>query len=351
MSSGDRAKVVGAGMIALDLVIRSDSETPTRFWAGGTCGNVLSILAYLKWDAYPLARMNGDAASRHVCADMARWGVHLDWINCLPTANAPIVVHRIQRDKNGQAGHRFSWVCPSCGKWLPTFKPITVDAVEQIKRTLVGASVFFFDRLSRGTLMLAAEASACGAVVVFEPSSKGNAKLLGEALAIAHVVKYANNRLRSLLGAMERNSATLLEIQTLGAHGLRYRHRLGRDISNWMHLKPVAAPRLADACGSGDWCTAGMIAKAAVSGRVGLRAAGPRGIRAALRYGQALAAWNCGFEGARGGMYAVSRAAFASQVSSLLKGQFGGFSDELREHVASPAVTCPACALSASTAD
>ena len=43
--------------------------------------------------------------------------------------------------------------------------------------------------------------------------------------------------------------------------------RLGRGVSNWMHLKAVPAPRLADTCGSGDWCTAGLIAKAAVGGQ------------------------------------------------------------------------------------
>ena len=347
MNSDGRSKVVGAGLIALDLMIGSGVEVPIRCWAGGTCGNVLSILAYLGWDAYPIARMNGDVASRHVCADMRRWGVHLDWIQCVPTTNSPIVVHRIRRDRDGRAKHRFSWVCPNCGEWLPSFKPITVSAVERIRPTLVGASVFFLDRLSRGTLMLAAEASARGAVVVFEPSSRGNAGLLAEALGIAHVVKYADSRLCGVPGAMDPNAATLLEIQTLGAQGLRYRHRLCRRTSNWIYLKPVAAPRLADACGSGDWCTAGLIARAAGAGQEGLRITGARGLRDALRYGQALAAWNCGFEGARGGMYAVSREVFASQVSGLLNGRFEGFTDASGESSATQLVTCPACPSSA----
>ena len=47
MTSGDHSKVVGAGMIALDLVIGSDPEAPVRSWAGGTCGNVLSIGLWL----------------------------------------------------------------------------------------------------------------------------------------------------------------------------------------------------------------------------------------------------------------------------------------------------------------
>ena len=120
---------------------------------------------------------------------------------------------------------------------------------------------------------------------------------------------------------MEDDSATLLEVQTLGAEGLRYRHRLGRTPSNWAQLNAVPAPMLADACGSGDWCTAGMVAKMATGGQAGFRNVGAAAIRRALRYGQALAAWNCGFEGARGGMYAVEREIFELQIEALLSGR------------------------------
>ena len=53
---------------------------------------------------------------------------------------------------------------------------------------------------------------------------------------------------------------------------------------------------------SGDWCTAGLLAKLAAGGQERMRGAGAEGVREALRYGQALAAWNCAFEGARGGI-------------------------------------------------
>ena len=321
MTTVARPKVFGTGLIALDLVIGPDPETPVRSWAGGTCGNVLSILAYLGWDAYPVARMNDDVASGHVRADMQRWGVHLDWADCAPTAHTPIIVQEIRRRRDGRSDHRFSWSCPRCGERLPPFKAITVDAVEKVKSALADASVFFLDHLSRGTLALAAEASAHGALVAFEPSGKSTDKLLAEAIALAHIVKYADHRLVGIRGVVANGSAVLLEVQTLGDQGLRYRHRLHRDVSRWMHLKAVPAPRLADTCGAGDWCTAGLIAKAAVGGQEGFRRAGARGVRAALRYGQALAAWNCGFEGARGGMYVVSRQAFESQIASLINGR------------------------------
>ena len=343
MNTATHPKVFGTGLIALDLVVGPDSESPVRAWAGGTCGNVLSILAFLEWNAYPVARMNDDVASSRVRMDMKRWGVHLDWASCAPTTHTPMIVQEIRRGRDGRPEHRFSWSCPHCGKWLPPFKAITIDAAEGVRHAVADASVFFMDRLSRGTLELAAEASAGGALVVYEPSSRSPENLMAEAVAIAHVVKYADHRLASVPEVMGEDSAVLLEVQTLGHRGLKYRHRLGRSDSGWMHLKAVPAPRLADTCGAGDWCTAGLIAKAAAGGQEGFRRIGARGIRSALRYGQALAAWNCGFEGARGGMYVVSQQEFNEQISGLLNGRFDSIGNSPIERTTTQTVTCPAC--------
>jgi len=287
--------------------------------------------------------MNGDPASDRVRSDMARWGVHLDWANCSPTSHTPIVVQELRRGSDGRPKHRFSWACPHCGEWLPSFKAITVSAAEAIKPALDGVSVFFLDRLSRATLMLAAEASAQGAVVMFEPSGQSTDKLMAEAIALAHIVKYADERLTGVKGVMADDSATVLEVQTLGEQGLNYRHRLDGDVSDWMRLSAVPAPRLTDTCGSGDWCTAGLIARAAAGGQEGLRRIGRSGVKSALQYGQALAAWNCGFEGARGGMYAVEPEKFALQISQLMEGHLEHFVAEPVEIGPAHLIGCPAC--------
>lgn len=143
-------------------------------------------------------------------------------------------------------------------------------------------------------------------------------------------------------GVMDEGSATLVEIQTLGASGLRYRHRLGRGVSAWKTLDAIAAPRLADTCGSGDWCTAGLIAKAAEAGLSGLKAGGAKGLDAALRYGQTLAAWNCGFEGARGGMYAVEPSRFGTQIAALHSGA-EEVAPVTQRGASTKAIACPAC--------
>ena len=52
-----RPAVTGMGLVALDMVITEPSDREPRFFAGGTCGNVLTILSYLGWAATPVARL------------------------------------------------------------------------------------------------------------------------------------------------------------------------------------------------------------------------------------------------------------------------------------------------------
>ncbi len=101
-----------------------------------------------------------------------------------------------------------------------------------------------------------------------------------------------------------------------------------------------------DAAGSGDWCTAGLLNKLARGGLAALKKATSEILRQALRYGQAVAAWNCSFEGARGGMYEVDLATFHRQVERILEG--GEFEPSLMEKQDPElaqllASLCPAC--------
>ncbi len=339
-----RPQVFGTGLIALDLVISAEPDVPVSAWTGGTCGNVLSILAVLGWEVYPIARMNGDPASQRIRADMKKWGVQLRFTNCKPTTDTPIIIQRILRTRDGSLKHRFSWACPHCGNWLPGFKPVTAKVVERIAPHLSGAKAFFMDRLSRAALLLAKQAADYGAVVVFEPSAKSDEKLLAEALKLAHIVKYSDERFSRVPGAMERGTATLIEVQTFGANGLRYRHRLGRAASSWKQLDAVSPARLADTCGSGDWCTAGLVSKVADGGLEGLLRLGAEGLIEALSFGQKLAAWNVGFEGARGGMYAVERATLEKQLQAMVSGQSEMTQPtSRRKPIAPAAIACPAC--------
>lgn len=304
-------KILGTGLVALDLVVSARPESPIQSWAGGTCGNVLSILAWFGWDAYPIARMNGDAASARVKADLRRWGVRLDLVDCAPAASTPIIVQEIKQSASGGSTHRFSWSCLRCGGWLPSFKPVTRAVVDQAAPYVPGTSVFLFDRVSRGALDVAAQAAEAGAVVMFEPSGRGDEKLFREALELAHIVKYADQRIADLAGS-EASTNLRLEIQTLGSSGLRYRLPRNRRNPEWRSMNAAARGPVVDSCGAGDWCTAGILVKLGAAGVAGLEQATVPAVTSALKYGQELAAWSCTFEGARGGMYASGESSSAA---------------------------------------
>lgn len=335
-------KILGTGLVALDLVVSATPESPVRSWAGGTCGNVLSILAWLGWDAYPIARMNDDAASARVRADFQRFGVHLDLADCGPAASTPIIVQQIKAATNGGSTHKFSWSCLRCGGWLPSFKPVTRAVVERVAPYVPGTSVFFFDRVSRGALDLAAQAAEDGAVVMFEPSGRGDEKTFKEALGLAHIVKYADQRMADLSGD-DAGKNLRLEVQTLGSAGLRFRLPRNRRNPGWRTLDASPANVVRDSSGSGDWCTAGVLSKLAVDGVDTLEQATASSITATLRFGQQLAAWNCAFEGARGGMYALaSSVAVPSDLGLPAKSHARARAVDL--NAPAPAlINCPRC--------
>ena len=83
---------VGSGLIALDVMMDERTDAPPRLWTGGTCGNVLSILAFLGWKSLPVARLARDAASRLIVRDLKRWGVSTEFLSVGSTAPGPIII-------------------------------------------------------------------------------------------------------------------------------------------------------------------------------------------------------------------------------------------------------------------
>jgi sugar/nucleoside kinase (ribokinase family) len=312
--------VVGTGLVALDVVIADDVKTDPILCVGGTCGNVLTALAYLGWDAYPIARLRSDAASKRIVEDLKSWKVKLDFVSLSESGSTPIVVQRIREKRNGERSHSFSRKCPNCGSWLPWYKAVRVATALDLKPHLPKADVFYFDRTSRGAVTLAQNARKNGMIVVFEPSSESDPKLLTEALEAAHIVKVASDRVNGN-EALLNSTTPLLLIETLGAAGLRYSHtHIGRR-RVWKTLPAFRLTKFRDSAGAGDWCTAGIIDAFGTNGPDGLAKASPDHIHSALARGQAMAAWTCQYDGARGGMYSSSRREFDQEITGILNGK------------------------------
>ena len=346
MASENSRRVYGTGLLTLDLVFGPDDEQPARWFAGGTCGNVLAILSFLGWQSFPITRLNGDVASQIVRRDLMDWGVNLDYARLAPQAPTPIIVQRINRNPAKMTSHHFSSLCPYCRSRLPGFRAVRNDTAVEVLSRWSPPTVFFLDRASRGMLTLAQAAANAGALVVFEPSAQVNSQHMLEAMRIAHIVKYADERFPEPLNAIEFSDDTRIEIQTSGSSGFRFRARLAEQVSDWNYRPALSTENIADSAGAGDWFTAALISRFP-NGLDDLQELSAPDLDDIFSFANAAAAWNCFFEGARTGMYAMSQEMFSANVRDLQEGRARMTTD--REAVAfdvdktdvSPA--CPAC--------
>ena len=340
---------VGMGLVALDVVFTTNGHVAPRCYAGGTCGNVLTILSYLGWRSLPVSRLRDDKAGERLVQDLQHWGVSTEFVSQSPDGSTPVIVQRIRCSAGGVPRHSFSWRCPSCGAHLPGYKPVLASDIEAAALSIPRGAVFFFDRVSRSTLLMAKISRKRGAVVVFEPASVGEPALFKEAWELSHIVKYSHERLREIaeLGlGQTQSSGLLIEIETIGAEGLRYRSRLPQALSGWVSVGSYSVSDIKDTSGAGDWCTAGLLNALATKGAVGLARTNQSELEAALENAQALAAWNCRFEGARGGMYHYTRAKLSAAVKRIVRGATSSSSvdvDGVVKHSEDLTELCHAC--------
>lgn len=329
--------VIGTGLIALDVVVNETRQDGPRLWSGGTCGNVLAILSYLGWRSFPVGRLAEDSASELIRKDLARWNVYLDFMNLEPRARAPIIIQHLTETASGLPFHRFSWTCPACGGWLPPYRAVIASSVSASLPRIERSQVFFFDRVSRAALTLAKKCFDEGALIVFEPSCSQDPQLFREALAMTHILKYSHERSRKLRPLLAKTShVPLLEIETLGAEGLHFRTQLrGYDSTNWQRLDAYELKEFRDPSGAGDWCTAGIIHQLGQGGARAFQRVTRQQLQATLGFAQALAAWTCRYEGARGGMYFTDHNTLFQEVEWIMKGKIDNLP---RLDIASPGV-------------
>lgn len=324
----------GMGFVAMDVVEGLDE---TFAAPGGSCGNVMALLSWLGWDAYPIARLGSDEPGVYVRHELSLCGVRTDFLTNELSVKTPVVIQRFVEDGEGQRIHRYALTCPDCGGWLPRFRPVTIRQATVSMEAGIVPEAIFLDRLSPSALKLAAWGRERGSLVLFEPSSVGDEGQFQKAIEICHVLKFAKDRLghvpdiRNLIGPD-------LVIQTLGAEGLEFRLN-----SSWYDLSAYEAPVFVDAAGSGDWCTAMFLDGwyRAPQREIGLWL--PDEVANVLAKGQAAAAINCGFEGARGAMMAIDHELFEPLLNDLLDGRQISLRSLLPGAARSNVSLCQAC--------
>ena len=327
---------VGAGFVALDIVEGRNSTFAT---AGGSCGNVLSILSWMGWHSHLTGRLGADVASEYIADELTELGVDIENLIFDESISTPIVIQKFVESKDGERTHRFSLTCPDCRGWLPRFRPMTLKQAAPLLESRVKPKTFYFDQVSPASLKLAKWANECGALVMFEPASVNDERAFQRAVDLCHIFKYSDERLGHLPD-LEKTQHPKLIVKTLGASGLEMRWR-----NRWSSMSAFDAPKFEDAAGSGDWCSAGILHRLGVGGGAGLDDLSKPNLERGVRFGQALAAINCGFEGARGLMNFMDHDSLNRALQALASfKQVDDWGQDHDDHRSLPDKLCNLCA-------
>ncbi|MBL7759122.1 MAG: hypothetical protein JNK08_00330 [Sediminibacterium sp.] len=308
--------ILGTGLIALDAVLNGKPDMQPQYFAGGSCGNVLTILSYLGWNVYPVARLSDNIAGRILLDDFIRWNVRHEFVSTESDGSTPIIIHRILKDKNGISRHRFEFRDPTNGSYLPSYKAVLAATIKDLEPSLPKARLYYFDRLNRASIDLAKKVKQDGGFVFFEPSNMKEERLFSQALEYADILKFSQERLPDYRRKFKKPRVQV-EIETRGEAGLVFRTK---SSPVWKEERSFFFKDIADAAGAGDWCTSGIIHQLFFNQteQTSSKFTNTR-LREALKFGQALGALNCLFFGARGMMYRLTMERQKNYVAELIE--------------------------------
>ena len=290
---------VGAGLISLDVLIWEGKLIPVGYYVGGTCGNVMMILAHMGWESYPIARLDETKDAQRIKEDMLNHNVHIDFVST-GDGKTPVIVQRNFINKDGVPTHKFE-SRNNIGRFYLDFKSLTLkQANEVIDKIDFVPKVFFYDRVSPAILKLASVFKEKGSIIFFEPSSRGgNVKMFNKCVEVSDIVKFSDQRIKDAHQFDDLKDK--LFIQTQGANGLSFCLN-----TEWIHLEPIMNDNVVDTAGAGDWTAAALINELYKDKEVKeIKSLTLAGLKSALNQAQKVGAKSCSYEGARGMMQTV----------------------------------------------
>ena len=297
--------IIGSGLVFLDIIFNNEFKKPF-YKAGGTCGNIIAGLSYLKWQSNPVARIGNDIAGRILIIDLLKNGVDVKHILIEEQGKTPRIIERLS--SNGiYAKHVFLLRCPVCQTYLPRFRIPNLRYIKDILEYNEIPQVFFFDLMTPSTLEMANKYRQAGSLIYFEPNNLQYKVDIKKAIRISHIVKFsggenmestieADNSIRRIL-----LMGPLLVIKTLGKYGVIYGLR---EKNNQHYSKSIDLNTVVDSCGAGDWFTIGFLyyLMKITHNKVDIFTAlkSEKIVNVSINYGQIMASLSCMFFGARG---------------------------------------------------
>ena len=251
---GKKLTCLGVGTFPLDnLQEKNGKDVKTIYQhVGGTCGNVMSILAWMGWHTLPAARLDNSETGLLIKADLESYGCDTRLVSNTPDGGTTIldIIHKTGRD--GKPKTAYMAHSPRGGRfvnhrfWTLKQAQALFDSLEEMP------DVFFFDRCAPGNILLAQLFHERGVLVYYEPNEPVDRNFL-RAVATSDIVKFSNEKHPDV--SFTEGFTDKLFIQTLNEKGLRFKLRA----EGWMTIPPEHNPHAVDGEGAGDWTTSTFI--------------------------------------------------------------------------------------------
>ena len=251
---GKKLTCLGVGTFPLDnLQEKTGKDIKTIYQhVGGTCGNVMSILAWMGWHTLPAARLDNSETGLLIKADLESYGCDTRLVSNTPDGGTTIldIIHKTGRD--GKPKTAYMAHSPRGGRfvnhrfWTLKQAQALFDSLEEMP------DVFFFDRCAPGNILLAQLFHERGVLVYYEPNEPVDRNFL-RAVATSDIVKFSNEKHPDV--SFTEGFTDKLFIQTLNEKGLRFKLRA----EGWMTIPPEHNPHAVDGEGAGDWTTSTFI--------------------------------------------------------------------------------------------
>lgn len=289
-----KPKCLGTGLLSLDLIYK-DSNLPYAA-AGGSCGNVMTMLTSFGWDARPACKIGSDTAGAILLHDLMNFGVNTDWVQTDNNVKTPIILEFINSQTSST--HKFSRTCHKTHKKLPRYAKLNKDQVHRLAKSVEDFDVYYFDRLDESSFTLAQMFAHLNKPVFFEPQKITNLSQFIAVLPYISILKVSEDTANDFNQLIE-NDRPELTIITRGKEGLSYHLKNGQTTS----IEAIGHNYVVDACGSGDWLSASIINQLFFKTNISLDLISVSMLEAILFEAQRNSVNNLSFIGARGAMY------------------------------------------------
>ena len=228
------------------------TETILAEEVGGTCGNVMCMLAHLGWDARPQVKLIDSEEGHKLAESLIEFGCDSRYISfsanggfsglmCTHRKNRNTGEHELGLRGFGPNGSRFRKITELRARdEVPQF----LDSITEYP------DVYFFDHNEAGPREMAKEFCNRGTLIYYEAENNKDWNKFIKSVEVADIVKFSDENVPDI--DFCNDYPEKLFIQTQGSKGMRYSLNGGE----WIRVKPVSVEKVVDWEGCGDTVSA-----------------------------------------------------------------------------------------------